>query len=304
MAKNQKTVSESKRAEQALSEADRRYREIFENVGEGIFQTTPDGRFITANPALARMLGFDSPAELITARKDIARDHYVDPQRREEFKARLDAQGLVKDFELEAYRKDGSRIWTTVNVRAVRDQGGSVIYYEGISQDITGRKRAEAISAAFASLARKLSGASTQLDAGLIIAVTAKELFGWDACNIDLYDEDRDLICPMLNVDTIGGERVEVTPAVPLIKPTARARRVLERGPELRLREEPIQFDPDSLPFGDTSRPSASLMTVPVRHASKIVGLLSIQSYTPHSYDNRALKDLEALADHCGEALN
>ncbi len=297
-------VTQGKRAEEALLRAEQKYREIFENVGEGIFQTTPEGRFITANPALARMLGFDSPAELITARKDIARDHYVDPQRREEFKARLDAQGLVKDFELEAYRKDGSRIWTTVNVRAVRDQGGSVIYYEGISQDITGRKRAEAISAAFASLARKLSGARTQLDAGLIIAVTAKELFGWDACNIDLYDVDRDLICPMLNVDTIDGERVEVTPAALTMKPTARARCVLERGPELRLREEPIQFDPDSVPFGDTSRPSASLMTVPVRHASKIVGLLSIQSYTPHSYDNRALKDLEALADHCGEALN
>src|SRR5207244_4576539 len=85
---------------------------------------------------------------------------------------------------------------------------------------------------------------------------------------------------------------------------TVRARCVLERGPELRLHEEPIQFDPDSVPFGDTSRPSASLMTVPVRHATKSVGGLSIQSYTPHAYDERALKDLEALADHCGEALS
>jgi len=300
----ERNVTERKRAEEALRQAEQKYREIFENAGEGIFQTTPDGKFITANPALARMLGFDAPEELIAARKDIAREHYVDPQRREEFKARLAAHGFVKDFELEAYRKDGTRIWTSDNVRVVRDDTGSVIYYEGISQDITDRKRAEARSAAFATLARKLSGASTQLDAGLIIAVTAKELFGWDACTIDLYDEDRDLIYSMLNVDTIGGEQVEVMPAVLTMKPTARGRRVLDCAPELQLREEPIQFDPDSIPFGDTTRPSASLMTVRVRHATKIVGLLSIQSYTSHAYDERALRDLEALADHCGEALN
>ena len=297
-------ITQGKRAEEALLQAEQKYREIFENVSEGIFQSTPEGRFITANPALARMLGFDSSEELITARTDIAREHYVDPQRREEFKRLLDAQGLVRNFELEAYRKDGTRIWITDNVRAVRDDSGSVIYYEGISQDITDRKRAEARSVAFATLARKLSGASTQLDAGLIIALTARELFGWDACNIDLYDVDRDLIRSMLNVDTIDGQLVEVTPLALTMKPTVRGRRVLDRGPELQLREEPIQFDPDSVPFGDTARPSASLMTVPVRHAAKIVGVLSIQSYTPRAYDKRALKDLEALADHCGEALS
>ncbi len=301
---NSRDITERNEAERALQEAERKYREIFEHAGEGIFQSTPDGKFITANPALARIMGFDSPEELIAERTDIAREHYVDPQRRDDFKRLLDVQGFVRDFEFEAYRKDGARIWVSENVRSVRDESGAVLYFEGTSQDITDRKRAEVRSAAFATLARKLSGASTQLDAGLIIAVTAKELFGWDACNIDLYDEDRDLICPMLNVDTIGGERVEVTPIGLTMRPTARVRRVLDRGPELQLREEPIQFDPDSVPFGDTARPSASLMTVPVRHAAKIVGVLSIQSYTPRAYDHSALKDLEALADHCGEALS
>src|SRR5260370_30378070 len=109
-------VTQGKRAEEALLQAEQKYREIFENVGEGIFQTTPEGRFITANPALARMLGFDSSAELITARTDIAREHYVDPQRREEFKARLDAQGLVQDFQPEAYPKHANTIPPTTNV--------------------------------------------------------------------------------------------------------------------------------------------------------------------------------------------
>src|ERR1051326_2040803 len=296
-------ITQQVETEAALNEAERKYREIFENATEGIFQTTPEGKFITANPALARMLGFDSPEELIRTRTDIAREHYVDSQRREEFKRLLDEQGTVTNFEIEAYRKDGSRIWTTDSVRAVRDQNGKVLYYEGISQDITERKRAEATSLAFATLARKLSGARTQRDAGRIIAGIAQELFGWDACNFALYDSERDLILPMLNLDTIRGV-VTTVAASPVMKLTARARRVLEHGSELLLREEPIHFDEDVIPFGDTSRPSASLITVPVRHADRVVGILSIQSYTPKAYDYAALRDLEALAEHCGEAVN
>src|SRR5207248_11248840 len=139
----ERNITERKRAAEALRRAERKYREIFENAGEGIFQTTPDGKFITANPALARILGFDSPEELIAARKDIAREHYVDPQRRDDFKRLLDVQGFVRDFEFEAYRKDGARIWVSENVRSVRDESGAVFYFEGTSQDITHRKRAE-----------------------------------------------------------------------------------------------------------------------------------------------------------------
>src|SRR2546425_924702 len=140
---NSRDITERNEAERALQEAERKYREIFEHAGEGIFQSTPDGKFITANPALACMMGFDSPEELIAERTDIAREHYVYPQRRDEFKRLLDAQGFVKDFEFEAYRKDGARIWVSENVRSVRDESGAVLYFEGTSQDITDRKRAE-----------------------------------------------------------------------------------------------------------------------------------------------------------------
>ena len=136
-------VTERKRAETALRETEEKYRSIFENAVEGIFQTTPDGRFVAANPSLARMLGFDSPEELISTRTDIAQEHYVDSKSREEFKRSMEENGFVLDFELEAYRKDGSKIWISENVRAVRDHSGTVVYYEGTTQDITGRKRAE-----------------------------------------------------------------------------------------------------------------------------------------------------------------
>jgi PAS domain S-box-containing protein len=297
-------ITEQHRAAEALRKAEQKYRDIFENAGEGIFQSTPDGQYIAANPALARMHGFDSPEELIQRRYDISRQIYVDPERRAEFKRLLEEQGAVRGFEHQIYRKDGSKIWISVNARAVRDEQGRVIYYEGTSQDITERKRADARSAAFATLARKLSGARTQLDAGRIIAKTAGDLFGWDSCNLDLYDADRDIIHPMLNVDTIDDKQVDVTAQISNRPPTARHRSVIDHGSQLILREEPITFDADSIPFGDTSRPSASLMTAPIRHASRVIGLLSIQSYSLHAYDQAALTDLEALADHCGEALN
>ena len=297
-------ITEQKRAERALRKAEQKYRDIFENAGEGIFQTTPEGQYIEANPALARMHGLDSPEELIRSLKDISREVYVDPARREEFKDLLEAQGFIRGFEHQIFRRDGSKIWISVNARAVRDEQGKTLYYEGTIQDINERKMAEARSAAFATLARKLSGTTTPLQAGRIIAETAGELFGWDACNLDLYDADTDLVHPILNVDTIGGRRVDITASCVDGKPTARIRRVMNHGPELLVREDPIQFDEDAIPFGDTLRPSASIMTVPVRHASRIVGMLSIQSYTPRAYDAAALNALQALADHCGGALN
>src|SRR6266550_1247388 len=297
-------ITEQKRAEKALRKAEQKYRDIFENAGEGIFQTTPEGQYIEANPALARMHGLDSPEELIRSLTDISREVYADPARREEFKDLLEAQGFVRGFEHQIIRRDGSRIWISVNARAVRDEQGKTLYYEGTIQDINERKMAEARSAAFATLARKLSGATTPLQAGRIIAETAGELFGWDACKLDLYDADTDLVHPILNVDTIGGRRVDITASCVDGKPTGRVRRVMDHGPELLVREDPIQFDEDAVPFGDTLRPSAAIMTVPVRHASMIVGMLSIQSYTPGAYDAAALNALQALADHCGGALN
>ena len=136
-------IDDNRQAEESLREAELKYRNFFENACEGIFQTTPEGKFITANYALAHMLGFDSVEEMISARTDIANELYVDPQRRDEFKRLLDANGVVLEFELEVYRKDGGRVWLSENVRAVRDERGEVLHFEGTCLDITERRRAE-----------------------------------------------------------------------------------------------------------------------------------------------------------------
>jgi PAS domain S-box-containing protein len=131
------------RAEGALKEAEKKYRGIFENAVEGIFQNTPTGHFISANPAMARMLGFDSPEELIRTRNDIERQGYAEPALRNTFKQRLEENGVVTGFEYEICRKDGSRIWVSENSRIVRDAEGRPLYYEGSVRDITQRKEAE-----------------------------------------------------------------------------------------------------------------------------------------------------------------
>lgn len=136
--------NEQRRTQAALKQAEEKYRAIFENAIEGIFQSSPDGEFISANPAMARMFGYDSAEELISNRKDIEYQHYVDPERRRRFQELISEKGMVQGFELQAYRKDGSTIWTSENVRAVRDDNGTLRYYEGIVEDITQRKQVEA----------------------------------------------------------------------------------------------------------------------------------------------------------------
>ncbi|MEG4808907.1 EAL domain-containing protein [Microcoleus sp. F8-D3] len=136
-------ISDRKQAEFALQQAEEKYRSIFENAIEGIFQTTPDGRYLSANPALARIYGYESAAELIANIQDIDRQLYVDPNRRSEFLRAIEKHGFVSEFESQVYRADGTTIWVSENGRAVRDPDGNLLYYEGTVEDITLRKIAE-----------------------------------------------------------------------------------------------------------------------------------------------------------------
>jgi PAS domain S-box-containing protein len=156
-------ITEQKRAEQALREAEHKYRAIFENAIEGIFQSTPDGRFVSVNPALCRIFGYDSPEELIESVTDIEQTLYVDPKRREEFKQLIEAQGSVELFEYEVFRKDKNKLWLCENSRVVRDSEGKVSYYEGTVEDITERKRVEEVERASKAKSEFLSRMSHEL---------------------------------------------------------------------------------------------------------------------------------------------
>ncbi|MEG3872082.1 adenylate/guanylate cyclase domain-containing protein [Microcoleus sp. MON2_D6] len=137
------SLIQRKQAEELLRIAQEKYHSIVENAMEGIFQSTPSGGYLSANPALAKLYGYDSPEELMSEINNIAQQLYVDPERRREFVAAMDAENAVSGFESMVCRKDGRRIWVSENVRAVRDAKGELIYYEGTVSDVTERKLAQ-----------------------------------------------------------------------------------------------------------------------------------------------------------------
>jgi two-component system, cell cycle sensor histidine kinase and response regulator CckA len=136
-------ITESKRADEALRRTEQKYRTIFENAVEGIYQATPQGSYLSANPALARMFGFDSPEEMIEKRTDVRSQQYEQSEMHEEFVSLMRRQGIVQNFEYQARRKDGKIIWVEENARAVRDEQGRLLHFEGTVQEITEQRELE-----------------------------------------------------------------------------------------------------------------------------------------------------------------
>jgi len=136
-------ITDLKWAEAAIKKSELKYRTIFENAIEGIYQVTTEGRFITVNDALAHMAGYDSPEEFIESIKDIKKQLYVNREDRDRFLTIIKTEGFVKGFEAEFYRKDRNTFWVVINAVVVRDEQGEILYNEGLIEDITLRKQAE-----------------------------------------------------------------------------------------------------------------------------------------------------------------
>ena len=537
--------TQQKEYEAALRKAEANYRGIYENSINGIFQTTPQGRYLSANPALARILGYSSPQELIDSVSDIGQEMCVAPDSRLELQRRLESEGYVRDFENQIYRKDGTKIWISVNARVVRDAEGRIAYYEGTSQDITARKeaavqlatlahavestaelicitdledrftfvnqaflkaygyspeeilgktpemllsqanppellgeifaktrdggwrgevidrrkdgseipiflstsqikdqtgrviglmgvaqdvserkraekeirlladavqgahelicvtdsenrfifansafletygygaeeilgqkpnflysasnppglcehifqealagswrgellnkkkdgtefpvalstsqikdsdgrilgllgvardiserkRSERQAAAFSALGYRLSSAAGVEQAAEILMQVASELFGWDAGYLHLYSPEQDQIIPVLTVDTVDGQRMPISPTTFTQEPSPLMRLVMKEGARLVNRDTEICPNVDLVAFGDRNRSSASMMYVPIRSGGTVLGIMSIQSYVPHTYSPNDLVLLQTMADYCAGAL-
>jgi two-component system cell cycle sensor histidine kinase/response regulator CckA len=136
-------ITERREAQRAQQQAEEKLSQLFENAVEGIFRASVDGQLLSVNPALARMCGYSSPAEMILSVRDMSQDLYADPQARAEFQQRMAEHGSVESFEYQLRRKDGARIWVSENARVVRLSSGEIVAYEGTMEDITERKRAE-----------------------------------------------------------------------------------------------------------------------------------------------------------------
>ncbi|MEJ1969676.1 MAG: PAS domain-containing sensor histidine kinase [Rhizomicrobium sp.] len=151
----------AERSHGRLTTGDASYRAFFEHAIEGIFRTTPDGRYIDANPALARIYGYPSPTLLMAGLTNIADQLYVDPARRAAFQALMQANDQVGAFVSEIRRRDGATIWISENARAVRDWTGRVVCYEGTVEDVTERQTAQIAMRAALAQAEEASRAKS-----------------------------------------------------------------------------------------------------------------------------------------------
>jgi len=127
-----------------LPHTEETYRWLFENSVDGIYVTTPAGQLLNANPALARMMGYPTPEDLIAAADDIASMVYVDPAKRAEYQRLMERDGIVREFEYQVRQSNGTVLWLSDSAAAVRDAGGRIIRYEGTVRDITAQKSSEA----------------------------------------------------------------------------------------------------------------------------------------------------------------
>ncbi len=292
-------VTERNRAQRVLRKSESQLRLVWENALDGMRLVDEEGVIRMVNEAYCRMIG--KPREELEGQPmsvlfETHRHEEVVRRHRERFQAR----SIPAHFEKEITLWNGRTLFVELSNSFLEVEDQAPLLFSTF-RDITERKQSEQRETAFAKLGQGLSGAPTAAEAARLIAATADEMFGWDACTLDVYAGDKDLIHPIINIDTIDGKRVDVPPAYVGQRPTTTMRRILEQGAQLLLRQEP--FTSEMIPFGNTSRPSASLMHVPIRRGNSVIGILSIQSYTRDAYDEKALNVLQTLADQCAGAL-
>lgn len=174
---------------------------------------------------------------------------------------------------------------------------------EQLRDEMAGRVQAQARSEAFARLGERLSAVATPREAAEVILETAGQLLGWDASFLQLYSDTTARLTPVLAYDSHEGARVEATATFRLPRPSPLMRRVIRKGGQMILRKAGQRPAQSFGTFGDLSRASASLLFVPIHHGGAVAGVLSIQSYTVDHYTAASLETLQALADHCGGAL-
>jgi PAS domain S-box-containing protein len=289
------------RAETALARREKYFRALSENALDIVTIVNQEGIFTYNSLSIVRMLGYQPQDLLGTNAFDL-----VHPE---------DRPKMEKELAHSIQNPDS----TIVSHCRVRHQNGAWRHLETIcrsllhdpeiagvvvnSRDVTDRRQVEHYNAVLSELGSKLSSATSAQEAAKIIVEVAGDFFGWDACTLNLYSPDEDKIFPVLTVDTLRGQKLEIPNAEIDPRPTTRTRRILNSGPELILRDQTFVAPDDGILIGDKARPSASLMFVPIRNRTRVIGILSIQSYNFNAYTEKDLGTLQTLADYCGGAL-
>jgi two-component system cell cycle sensor histidine kinase/response regulator CckA len=286
-------ITERRRAEQAQREAEERFRSLFENATEGIFQTTTDGRYLSVNPALARMCGFASSSEMISTVQDLGRELYADPNVRNVFKQLIEKYGSVKDFEYEVRRKDGAKIWISENAHVVRNPDGEILSYEGTIEDITAQKRAELERQVTFEIIHAVNVTDNLDDLLRLIHIALKKVLYAENCFIALYESATGMFHFPFFVDQFDEapppQRVGRSCTAHVYR-TGQAMLIPQRTFDLLAAEGKVEL---------VGTPSPSWLGVPLRTPAATIGVLVVQHYEDeNAYTER---DQEFLASVGGQ---
>jgi two-component system, cell cycle sensor histidine kinase and response regulator CckA len=280
--------------------AEERHQRIFENAIEGFFESTPTGHFLTVNPAMARIAGYASPAEMIEQVTDIGKQLYVDPEFRKTVKRELEDKGYLEGFECHMLRKDGSKIWISMNVRALRDANGNVITHDGTAEDITERKRSELERQVTTDIIHAVS-VTDNLDA-LLRAIHASLNTVLDAknCFVALNDpatgefhfpffaDEQNTVPPPQKMERTCTAYVYRTGKAMLVSP-ATYKRLIEEG--------------EIVSLGRVT-PAAAWLGVPLHTPTERIGVLAVRNYQKEgAYTERDLEFLSSVGRQIAFAI-
>jgi len=294
-------ITERGRAEEAQHKAEEKYRRIFESAVEGFFESTPEGRFVTVNPAMARIAGYSSPAEMIREVYDIGKQLYVDPEIRNELKRGLEERGLLEAFECPMLRRDGSTIWISMNVRAIRDASGKIVSHDGTAEDITERKRSELIRQVTTEIIRAVS-VTDNLDALLrLIHASLGKVLDASNCFVALRDAASGKFHFPFFVD-----RYDAAPAPDALEDLNRSctAYVFRTGEAMLISK--ARFDQlaskGEVELVGTQCPS--WLGVPLRTPAETIGVLVVQNYErANVYTSRDLEFLSSVGGQIALAI-
>jgi len=286
-------ITERCRSEEALYKAEEKFRRLFEHAIEGIFQTTPDGRYISVNPAEARMCGFSSPAEMIESVRDIGQEMYADPQSREEFKRLIEQHGTVEDFEYQLKRRDGTTIWVSENARAVRDKNGKIVSYEGTIEDISDRKRAELERQVTFEIIHAVNLTDNLDDLLRLVHLTLNKVLYAQNCFVALYEPSTGMFHFPFFVD-----QFDKAPPPQKVGRSCTAY-VYRTGQAMLIPQKEFDRLAEKGEVELVGTPSPAWLGVPLRTPGATIGVLVVQHYEDeNAYTER---DLEVLSSVGGQ---
>lgn len=278
--------------------AEERHRRIFESAIEGFFESTPEGRFLTVNPAMARIAGYSSPAEMIREVHDIAKQLYVDPEVRQVVRKELVEKGYLERFECHMLRKDGSKIWISLNVRALRDASGNVVTHDGTAEDITERKRLEVERHATAeisyavSMTENLEDLLQRIHGALNKVLDARNFF------VALYDPSTELFQFPIFVD-----QFEPAPS-PKTMGMSSTKYVFRTGKPMLLSSKRLDELIASGEIKIQKKPAPSWLGVPLQTSSETIGVMVVRNYeSENAYTNRDIEFLSSVGQHIALAI-